>query len=782
MSNNVVEFSIKAIDDFSATLGKLDTSLGVVQKAFVTLAAAYPVYKAIEMTKASLDNAESMWYAAQRAETSTSAFSAMAFAAKLSNVDVDGLSHSMKFLGQAMAEGDTTPAGKELIALGISAKDPTEAMLQLADAFKNSANTVDKTSVAIEIFKRGGTGIVPFLNQGSAAIKEMMQDAKDLGQVIGDDFGASANQINDNLIRMHDLLTGSVNKALAELAPTIETLTGQYILWSKEQDAVNDKAEIFAITIKSVITGLLIIESAFSLVITTGKQLVGVLVAASQAAQGHFKDAMNTLHGAAKDGHDALDDLAKNMKRVEDMWNGSMSSAAAKAAKELSDYQSKLEAIARVNAEAEQKHKDLIKAIDDATFSMGAQVKMFGQSSDAIKIYEFQLRGATDAQLKQLVALTKTHDGQVQAEENYKNLIKLMKEYESPEQKHAEKLKEIAELERELGGVSDETRKMRERENATWEVSQRAMQLTIGLEKEYRNELEKRRDQLAAPLLSSSERILQNDLRLVSERAQSARIELEKLYQAGSLSASGYDLQLKQVTLDEIAQKEAIKNITIEQDNNNASWEYGANVALRNYMDAANNTAKQTETLFTNAFKSMSDALVNFVKTGKLDFASLADSIISDLIRIEAEKAIAFAMGGFGGGGGIIGAIGSVFGFANGGIMSSTGAVPLKQYAGGGIADSPQIAMFGEGSMNEAYVPLPDGRSIPVTMKGGGSSGQTVVIQNLSMHILENATGADVFSRMNKIDLRNKLGQPIIDALNELYKVGKRPDFAMQVK
>jgi hypothetical protein len=29
--------------------------------------------------------------------------------------------------------------------------------------------------------------------------------------------------------------------------------------------------------------------------------------------------------------------------------------------------------------------------------------------------------------------------------------------------------------------------------------------------------------------------------------------------------------------------------------------------------------------------------------------------------------------------------------------------------------------MFGEGSTPEAYVPLPDGRSIPVTMKGSGS-------------------------------------------------------------
>jgi len=65
--------------------------------------------------------------------------------------------------------------------------------------------------------------------------------------------------------------------------------------------------------------------------------------------------------------------------------------------------------------------------------------------------------------------------------------------------------------------------------------------------------------------------------------------------------------------------------------------------------------------------------------------------------------------------------IGMIPGFADGGIMSQTGRMDLKRYARGGIASSPQLAMFGEGSTPEAYVPLPDGRSIPVTMRNGGT-------------------------------------------------------------
>ena len=67
---------------------------------------------------------------------------------------------------------------------------------------------------------------------------------------------------------------------------------------------------------------------------------------------------------------------------------------------------------------------------------------------------------------------------------------------------------------------------------------------------------------------------------------------------------------------------------------------------------------------------------------------------------------------------------------ANGNVMTPNGAMKLNNYANGGIATSPQVSLFGEGRMNEAYVPLPDGRSIPVSMKGGGSNVQVVVNNN----------------------------------------------------
>jgi len=80
--------------------------------------------------------------------------------------------------------------------------------------------------------------------------------------------------------------------------------------------------------------------------------------------------------------------------------------------------------------------------------------------------------------------------------------------------------------------------------------------------------------------------------------------------------------------------------------------------------------------------------------------------------------------------------IASLFGFGGGGgrnmqgshgyQMAMGGVAPggFRAFAKGGIANRPTLGMVGEGKYNEAVVPLPDGKSIPVI--GGGGNNVTV--------------------------------------------------------
>ena len=183
----------------------------------------------------------------------------------------------------------------------------------------------------------------------------------------------------------------------------------------------------------------------------------------------------------------------------------------------------------------------------------------------------------------------------------------------------------------------------------------------------------------------------------------------------------------------------------------------GFQKGLKSFIEDAEAMGKQIESITSRAFNGMTDALTRFVMTGKLDFKSLANSIISDLIRIQIQRAItvplANAMMGF-------------FGFAGGGVMTSAGPMALRSYASGGVANSPQLALFGEGSRPEAYVPLPDGRSIPVTMSGGASGGD---VFNISVSVSD----AGASSRGDDPGGRD-LGRAIASAVRQELLAQKR--------
>ncbi len=160
---------------------------------------------------------------------------------------------------------------------------------------------------------------------------------------------------------------------------------------------------------------------------------------------------------------------------------------------------------------------------------------------------------------------------------------------------------------------------------------------------------------------------------------------------------------------------------------------------FREWEDSTIRFQQATATAIDGFSTTLATALVK----GEADFKSFAESIIQMFIEIALQKQIAGLVSNFvpnlfggstspvqpsvpSGGSGPFG-----FGtYANGGIMSSKGDVPLRKYARGGIANRPQVALFGEGDQNEAFVPLPDGRRIPVKLdvKGAGGSAQPPVV------------------------------------------------------
>ena len=143
------------------------------------------------------------------------------------------------------------------------------------------------------------------------------------------------------------------------------------------------------------------------------------------------------------------------------------------------------------------------------------------------------------------------------------------------------------------------------------------------------------------------------------------------------------------------------------------------------------------------AARNMQDAFADFLfdpfaKGTKSMLQSFGDTVrrmIADAASAQLLKSLFGDLGKTGNLGGLVGSgldwLKGAFAFEGGGIMTSAGPIPLNRYAGGGVANSPQLALFGEGRGPEAYVPLPDGKRIPVAMEGGGG-------MNITQHITVN--------------------------------------------
>ena len=124
----------------------------------------------------------------------------------------------------------------------------------------------------------------------------------------------------------------------------------------------------------------------------------------------------------------------------------------------------------------------------------------------------------------------------------------------------------------------------------------------------------------------------------------------------------------------------------------------------------------------TDALAASFQSMIEGTKSAKeawKDFGSAVLRIIAQIIAKAAALKITQA----------------VLGLADGGVLpgvsDDNASLPVQNYARGGVARSPQLAVFGEGNRAEAFVPLPDNRSIPVTINGGGGMGGQQVNLNV---------------------------------------------------
>ncbi|WP_339069621.1 phage tail tape measure protein [Pseudomonas idahonensis] len=142
------------------------------------------------------------------------------------------------------------------------------------------------------------------------------------------------------------------------------------------------------------------------------------------------------------------------------------------------------------------------------------------------------------------------------------------------------------------------------------------------------------------------QRDLTNQQNAIDDRINQQKLDLANQYGDGSrgMSLDEYTQKLQAL---EATQQKLHDTVVSNYDDMSAAqgdWTNGASSAWQNYLESARDVAGQTKSLFTNAFGSMEDAIVQFAMTGKLSFADFAKSILADMARIATRQASSAAL------------------------------------------------------------------------------------------------------------------------------------------
>ena len=206
------------------------------------------------------------------------------------------------------------------------------------------------------------------------------------------------------------------------------------------------------------------------------------------------------------------------------------------------------------------------------------------------------------------------------------------------------------------------------------------------------------------------------------------------------------------------------------------TWQFGAQKALQDYAESATNQAANIGSAVGNAFKGMEDTLVSFCKTGKLDFKSLADSIITDMIRIQVRQSITGPLASASkdlfsnAGSGLFSGIGSSVSNAGSSLFSGIGSV--LGFASGGNPPVGVPSIVGENGP-EWFVPSSTGTILP-----NGVS-PVAVESNKTANITFNVTAMDARSFQTALAQNRTMIVSIIDqALNATGRPGIAQGYA----
>jgi hypothetical protein len=183
------------------------------------------------IAKQTADYADRVDKMSQRLGLGREAFQQWDFVLSQNGVSIDQLQTGMKSLAQRMQEAARgTGEGADMFRrLGVSVTDTGGRMKTQEEAFTDTVRAlqqmeggIEKAALAQKLFGRSGQELLPMLNQSKGSIDELMERARALGLVMGDDAVNAGVQFTDTMDQISRQVKAVTLSFGAKLLPVLQ--------------------------------------------------------------------------------------------------------------------------------------------------------------------------------------------------------------------------------------------------------------------------------------------------------------------------------------------------------------------------------------------------------------------------------------------------------------------------------------------------------------------------------------------------------------------------------
>ena len=290
-------------DGITKSMSEVNESIKGVQESFKLMTEAavlgFSVESIVEGTRHVAEYADEVEKSSQKTGIAADSLQALQFAAKMSDISSQELDKALKKLAQAMegASNGGTKATEAFAAVGLKASDLKEmktedVLAKIADAFQNSNDGAGKAAVAVELFGRAGTEMIPFLNKGSASIEELKLKAQQLGLVMGGETLEGAAQLHEKFQLMDAQIEGMHRRMSLQLAPAFTQITSAFSEASQKGGLMEEVFKgLNSLLLTAAQVGSYLAEAFNAIGITIGATAAAVV----SAAHGDFTAAIKIM-------------------------------------------------------------------------------------------------------------------------------------------------------------------------------------------------------------------------------------------------------------------------------------------------------------------------------------------------------------------------------------------------------------------------------------------------------------------------------------------------------